>query len=94
VRCTYDSIRGPVTCDWKRDGDQVVLDLRVPVGSSAVLYLPAASTQAVTENGRPAADSEGVEKLSEQAGQVIFRLGSGRYRFVIFMAAIPVQKWP
>jgi alpha-L-rhamnosidase len=81
VRCTHRSIRGPITCDWKRDGDQVILDLRVPVSTSATLVLPAAGV--LTENGRPAADSKGVEPISETAEGAKFRLGSGRYHFVL-----------
>ncbi|MHC4433249.1 MAG: alpha-L-rhamnosidase C-terminal domain-containing protein [Planctomycetota bacterium] len=79
VRCTYRSIRGPITCDWKRQGDRVAMDLHVPVNTSATLILPTAGE--ITESGHPAADSQGVEKISEENGCIKFRLGSGRYRF-------------
>jgi len=80
VRCTYRSIRGPITCDWKREGDRVAMDLHVPVNTSATLILPTAGV--ITENGRPAADSKGVEKVSKWDGRIKFRLGSGRYHFM------------
>ncbi|UCE47714.1 MAG: hypothetical protein JSW47_19210, partial [Phycisphaerales bacterium] len=80
VRCTHRSIRGTITCDWERRGDRVAVDLRVPVNTSATLILPTAGK--ITENGRPAADSKGVEKISEQSGRVRFRLESGRYHFI------------
>ena len=80
VRCSYRSIRGPITCDWKRQGDRVVMDLHVPVNTSATLILPAAGE--ITENGRPAADSEGAEEVSEQDGSAKLRLGSGRYHLI------------
>ena len=80
VRCTYRSIRGPITCDWKRRGDRVAMDLRVPVNTSATLILPAAGT--ITENGRPAADSQGVEKIAERNGRSRFKLGSGYYHLI------------
>jgi len=80
VRCTYRSIRGPITCDWKRQGDRVAMDLHVPANTSATLILPTAGV--ITENGRPAADSQGVEEISEQNGRVKFKLGSGRYHFI------------
>jgi alpha-L-rhamnosidase len=79
VRCTYRSIRGPITCDWKRQGDRVAIDLHVPVNTSATLILPTVGV--ITENGRPATDSKGVEKVSERDGRVKLRLGSGRYHF-------------
>lgn len=80
VRCSYRSIRGPITCDWKRQGDCVAIDLHVPVNTSAMLILPTAG--AITENGRPAADSEGVEEVSERGGNAKLRLGSGRYHLI------------
>jgi alpha-L-rhamnosidase len=80
VRCTYRSVRGPITCDWKRQGDRVAMDLQVPVNTSAMLVLPTAG--AITENGRPAADSEGVEEVSERDGNAKLRLGSGRYHLI------------
>ena len=80
VRCTYRSIRGPITCDWKREGDRVAMELHVPVNTHATIVLPA--TGVITENGRPAAESEGVEKVSERNGRLELRLGSGRYHFV------------
>jgi hypothetical protein len=36
----------------------------------------------ITENGRPAADSKGVEAVSKQDGRVELRLVSGRYQLV------------
>lgn len=80
VRCTHRSIRGPITCDWKREGSRVAMELQVPVNTSATLVLPTAGV--VTENGRPVKKSKGVEKLSEQYGCIKFRLGSGRYHFI------------
>ncbi len=80
VRCRYRSIRGPITCDWKREGDRVAMDLHVPVSTSATLILPKAGV--ITENGRPAANSKGVEEVSKRDGYIKFRLGSGQYHFM------------
>jgi alpha-L-rhamnosidase len=80
VRCTYRSIRGPITCDWKREGDRVAIDLHVPVNTTAMLILPTAGL--ITESGHTATDSEGVEKVSERDGSAKLRLGSGRYHLI------------
>ena len=80
VRCTHRSIRGPVTCDWKRQGGRVAMDLHVPANTSATLILP--GTGVLTENGRPATDSKWVEEVSAQDGGTKFRLGSGQYHFM------------
>jgi len=79
VRCTYQSIRGPITCNWKRQGDRVTMHLHVPVNTSATLIL--SSPGAITEDGRPATEAEGVEDVSEHDARVRLRLESGRYHF-------------
>jgi alpha-L-rhamnosidase len=90
VRCTYQSIRGPITCDWKREGNRVALDLHIPVNTSATLILPTAGT--IIENGHPAAESKGVTKVSEQDARVIFRLESGKYHFIIVPSGTMISK--
>jgi len=80
VRCSHRSIRGPITCNWKRQGDRVTLELHVPVNSNATLVLPAAG--ALNENGCPAAEADGVESIAPRNGHPAFRLASGQYDFV------------
>jgi alpha-L-rhamnosidase len=84
VRSTHRSIRGPIVSNWKRRGDQVTLELHVPVNSSATLVLPTGGT--LTEDGLPATDSIGVESLAPRDSHVLFRLASGRYDFVFTMS--------
>jgi len=79
VRCTYRSVRGPITCNWERQGDRIAVELHVPVNTSASLVLPAPGV--ITENGRPAADSEGVQEVLKQDWRAILKLASGRYHF-------------
>jgi alpha-L-rhamnosidase len=50
VRCTHRSIRGPITCDWKREGGRIHLTIEVPVNATALLELPDAFR--ISEDGR------------------------------------------
>jgi len=79
VRCTHRSVRGPITCNWKRRGDSIALDIEIPVNTSATLVLPAKGV--LTENGRPATDSNEVTQVYGPTGHTVLRLGSGRYQF-------------
>jgi alpha-L-rhamnosidase len=79
VNCSHQSIRGPIVCNWKRDGDSIAIELQVPVNSTARLVLPADGV--LTEGGQPASDSDGVEFLITKHGLTEFRLASGQYRF-------------
>jgi alpha-L-rhamnosidase len=79
VRCTYRSIRGPITCDWKREGGRVAMDLHVPVNTSATLILTMAGV--ITESGQPAAEAEGVTLLRKAERCSVFKVESGAYHF-------------
>ena len=83
VRCTYDSILGPVTCNWKRRDNQVSLTVQVPVNATANIYLPIDSPAGVLEGGQPADQSSGIDYLRTERRNVVYRIGSGRYSFVI-----------
>jgi alpha-L-rhamnosidase len=80
VSCTHRSIRGPITCNWKRQDDRVEMYLLVPVNTSATLILPAAA--AITEDSLPITESQGVEKISESNGLIKFSLESGCYHII------------
>ena len=83
VHCTYDSIRGPVICNWQRRDNQVSLTVQVPVNATADIYLPIDSLDGATEGGRPLDQSSDVDFLRSERGHCVFRVGSGRYSFVI-----------
>ena len=81
VKCSYNSVHGPVVSNWKREGKTVTMELRVPVNTVALLHLPATST--VTENGQPAEKSAGVSKAAVQDSGTKLRLESGSYTFKV-----------
>jgi alpha-L-rhamnosidase len=83
VDCRIDTIRGPITCNWKWIGNRIALILVVPVSATAELSLPVASAEAVTEDGHPAAASEGVTQVFAQNNLATFHLASGAYRFEV-----------
>lgn len=77
ARGEYNSIRGPIISDWRIDAGRIALDVQIPPGSTATVYVPTTQPNAVTESGQPVADAESVEP----AGAAAFRVGSGRYCF-------------
>ncbi len=81
VKCSHHSIHGPIVCNWKRTGDTVIMDVRVPVNATAVLHLPSASS--ITENGNAAEEAVGVKALEAQDESIKLQLESGSYTFKI-----------
>ena len=81
AKAEYDSVRGKIVSDWKRARGQFTLRVTVPANTTATVYAPAASTDSVTESGRPAARSKGVKFLRSEDGRAVFEIESGSYVF-------------
>jgi alpha-L-rhamnosidase len=68
---------GKVVSEVKRSGNRLELNITIPVGSYATVYLPAANqTQA------QATESEHLQFLRMEGGYALYRTGSGRYGFL------------
>ena len=79
VKCTYNSVRGPITCNWKRNGAHVEMEVQVPVNSTAVLQLPSVAN--VKEGGKATEKQAGVKLIPGANGCVSYALESGSYKF-------------
>ncbi len=77
----YNSIRGPIKVHWNLKDGMFTLDLTVPVGARADVYLPAIDPSSVKESGKPANESEGVKFLHTDEYASVFRVESGHYQF-------------
>ena len=82
VKATYQSARGPVTCDWKKAAGMLEMRVAVPVGATATVWVPATAAAAVSEGGKPAGEAEGVKFLRMEGGAAVFAVGAGSYAFV------------
>jgi len=51
VRTSHRTVRGTIVSNWRRDGPQLVLDIEIPVGATALVYLPAHRPEQITESG-------------------------------------------
>ena len=81
AKTSYDSIQGRIATAWKVDGDELRLDVTVPVNTTATVYIPAVDGASVREGRKSASQAEGVRLVGMQDGNVIFEVGSGTYRF-------------
>ena len=84
ARGYYDSLYGRIESAWEVKDGEVRYSFTVPANTSATLYLPAASADSVTENGRTLqAGKEGIKDVSYQNGMCKAELLSGTYHFVV-----------
>jgi alpha-L-rhamnosidase len=57
------------------------MDVIVPVGSRATVYVPAGQNQQVTESGKKVELANGVKEKGVEKGYKIFEVESGHYSF-------------
>jgi hypothetical protein len=81
AKASYNSIRGKIVSDWKRDGGKFILKVSIPANTTATVFVPAKSADTVAESGKPASQNSSVKFLREENGRAIFEIASGSYKF-------------
>lgn len=76
VKASYRSMYGLIRSEWKKSLHEFTWRISIPVNSSAVVYVPAASQKEVTVNAE-------VEFLRMEGQYAVFNTGSGEYTFVV-----------
>ena len=86
TRASYDSIQGRIACDWKRDGDQLTLNVTIPANTTATVFVPTADATGITESGQPVGQAPGVQFKAMEGPSALFEVQPGTYRFA--------SRWP
>jgi alpha-L-rhamnosidase len=82
ARATYQSPHGAIVSGWRKPADgPFTLDVTIPPGTTATVYVPGSRGGQVTEGGRPASDATGVRWLEDRDGAAVFGIGAGTYAF-------------
>ena len=81
AEATHDSALGRIGVRWDRHGNALRLAVRVPPNQSAVVCVPTAAAESVTEGGKPVANRTDLSVLSPTSGLARVRVGSGSYLF-------------
>ncbi|MGA2502005.1 MAG: family 78 glycoside hydrolase catalytic domain, partial [Tepidisphaeraceae bacterium] len=61
VKCTYNSVRGPIVSNWRREDDRLTMEIEIPGNATALIYVPSDHPEQITESGRLASGATGVE---------------------------------
>jgi alpha-L-rhamnosidase len=73
---------GKAGIDWKNENQQFSMQVTVPVGSVATVYVPNKSTKLITENGKNISKSNDVKFIRIEPGYCVFSVKSGIYTFI------------
>jgi len=82
VSASHDSPYGTIVSEWRIAGGHFIWNITVPANTTATIYIPARSSEAVTESGKAARGAAGVTYLRAEPGAAVYDIGSGYYRFV------------
>lgn len=80
---SYESIRGTISCSWKKSAGKLTLDITIPPNTSAKVYIPASDPEMVTEGGKPTFDAGGIVLLGSDGKCSVYEVTSGKYAFVV-----------
>ncbi len=83
VTYSNDTPFGTAGISWHQRNGTFRMDVRVPVGSTATVYVPTNNASEVTESGQRPDTSHGVTFQRMEAGYAIYRVGSGQYSFQV-----------
>lgn len=82
VHASIRTVRGLVGCGWEKQDKTLVLTVRVPIGSTATVVIPATQPDLIREGQKNVTQAEGVRALGADRGCSSFRVEAGEYRFV------------
>lgn len=78
----YDSVRGRIAVDWKREGTRFTLRITVPPNATATVVVPTGDASSVHEGGKPVLEAGGVKFVRGEAGAAVYAIESGEYLFI------------
>ncbi|MEP7357512.1 MAG: glycoside hydrolase family 78 protein, partial [Anaerolineales bacterium] len=83
ARAWHDSPYGRIESGWTLADGAFELSVTVPANTEAEVHLPADTVEAVMESGVALSETKGVREARTEAGQVVVRVASGRYQFLV-----------
>jgi alpha-L-rhamnosidase len=72
---------GNASVSWKKNVNLFKLDISVPVGSTATVFVPASDAKKVHESGKEINGNNDISFQKMENGYAVFVLGSGKYSF-------------
>ena len=82
VKYFNQTVRGEAGIRWERSSNRLAMEVTVPVGSTATVYIPARELGEIRESGAPIENSDIIKYIeTDPDGYVVCGIPSGNYRF-------------
>jgi len=72
---------GTASVEWQKESGKFVMEITVPLSSTATVYVPAEKAGEVTGNNKKIRRSKEIQFLGMEEGYAVYKTGSGNYRF-------------
>ncbi len=73
---------GNAASHWKISGNQLIMEVEIPVNTTATIYIPAKSVAEISESGKLISESKDMNVVGSEGKYVVVKAGSGKYVFV------------
>ncbi|MEO8472717.1 MAG: family 78 glycoside hydrolase catalytic domain [Chryseolinea sp.] len=83
VTYTRETIFGEAGIHWEQKDKALSMDITVPVGATATVYVPAISEKKVMESNKRAKLGEGIKFKALEGGYAVYEIVSGAYHFSV-----------
>jgi alpha-L-rhamnosidase len=74
---------GKVRSAWQLKGEQLQLEVEVPVNTTAIIYIPAKNADAVTEGSKKISGNKALKIAGQEGAYIKVETGSGKYAFTV-----------
>ncbi len=74
---------GILSNGWKTTDGMITMDVEIPANTTADIYIPAASADAVTEGSNMLSSVKDIKVTGTENGYVVLKAGSGKYHFEV-----------
>ena len=81
ARLKMPTIRGMIHCTWKVENNRFNFDVTIPANTSAEIWLPSVSKDAIKECGKKIEDKNDIMILGGKDGFVVCEIKAGLYHF-------------
>ena len=83
VNASFHSVRGIIESKWTSRKDSLSWQVRIPVNTTAEVYLPSHDINRISESGKALEEAEGILSLQKKGDRLMVEIGSGLYHFTV-----------
>jgi hypothetical protein len=83
VKSSYQSTVGEIESSWRKENGILTMDVTIPAGTTATVWIPANGSAVITEGETPANKATGIAFVQQTANAAIYRVESGSYHFKV-----------